>query len=62
MRTIALQSAVGGMAASLIAMGLASLGLLSPVEGAVVQELIDIVAVLNALRVAWPPKQLSDFQ
>ena len=49
------------MAASLIAMGLAAVGWLSPVEGAITQELIDVIAVLNALRVAWPPGELSDY-
>lgn len=61
MRRIALQSAVGGMAFSIIGMGFASFGYLSPVAGALFQEVIDIVAVLNAVRVAIPPKQLSDF-
>ncbi len=61
MRSIALQSAVGGMALSLIGMLFAAAGYLPPVAGAVVQEIIDVVAVLNALRVAIPPKQLSDF-
>jgi hypothetical protein len=31
------------------------------VAGAVTQEIIDIAAVLNALRVAIPSKNLSDF-
>ncbi len=61
MRRIALQSAMGGMAASLLGMLAASLGLLPPLEGAIAQELIDLVAVLNALRVALPVRQLSDF-
>lgn len=61
MRSIALQSAVGGMALSLIGMGFAGLGYLSPVAGAVTQEVIDVLAVLNALRAAIPPKTLSDF-
>ncbi|WP_262966326.1 heavy metal translocating P-type ATPase [Methylobacter psychrophilus] len=61
MRKIALQSAVGGMALSLIGMGFAGLGYLSPVAGAVTQEVIDVLAVLNALRAAIPPKTLSDF-
>ncbi|MDD5272442.1 MAG: heavy metal translocating P-type ATPase [Methylovulum sp.] len=61
MRKIALQSAVGGMALSLIGMVLAGLGYLSPVTGAVAQEVIDVLAVLNALRAALPPKTLSDF-
>ncbi|MDP9172709.1 MAG: cadmium-translocating P-type ATPase [Planctomycetota bacterium] len=61
MRQIALQSAVGGMALSVIGMALASGGLLSPVAGAVSQEVIDVLAVLNALRAAIRPKELSDF-
>ncbi len=61
MRRIALQSAVGGMLLSLIGMGFAGWGYLSPVAGAVVQEIIDIFAVLNALRAAVPPKVLSDY-
>ncbi len=62
MRRIALQSAVGGMVASLVGMGAASAGWLSPVMGAMAQELIDVVAVLNALRAALPPKELTDYQ
>jgi heavy metal translocating P-type ATPase len=61
MRRIALQSAIGGMALSLIGMFIAAAGYLPPVAGAVTQEIIDVVAVLNALRVALPTKQLSDF-
>ena len=61
MRAIALQSAVGGMALSAVGMAFAGLGYLSPVAGAVTQEVIDVFAVLNALRAAIPPKSLSDF-
>jgi P-type E1-E2 ATPase len=61
MRKIALQSAVGGMVLSLVGMVFAGLGYLSPVAGAVAQEVIDVLAVLNALRAAIPPKNLSDF-
>jgi P-type E1-E2 ATPase len=61
MRKIALQSAVGGMALSLVGMGFAGLGYLTPVAGAITQEIIDVLAVLNALRAAIPPKTLSDF-
>jgi len=61
MRSIALQSAVGGMAISLLGMLLAASGHLPPVAGAILQEVIDVVAVLNALRAAWPPKQLADY-
>jgi heavy metal translocating P-type ATPase len=60
MRTIALQTAVGGMVLSLAGMGFASVGMLSPVEGAICQEVIDVLAVLNALRAAWPPRTMSD--
>ena len=61
MRSIALQSAVGGMAASLVGMLLAAAGYLPPVAGAIAQEIIDVIAVLNALRVAIPPRALSDY-
>jgi heavy metal translocating P-type ATPase len=61
MRRIALQSALGGMALSLIGMGLAAAGYLSPVAGALAQEVIDVLAVLNALRAALPPRSLSDY-
>ena len=59
--TIALQSAVGGMALSIIGMGFAGMGYLSPVAGAITQEIIDVFAVLNALRAAVPPGTLSDY-
>ena len=49
-RTIAVQSVVAGMAMSLIAMAVAMTGLLPPVAGAFVQEAIDVVVILNALR------------
>jgi len=62
LRAIALQSAVGGMAASIVGMGLAAAGLLPPAIGALFQEAIDVAAVLNALRVSWDPGSLSDYQ
>ena len=62
MRRIALQSAIGGMALSLLGMLVAALGYLPPVAGALTQEVIDVVAVLNALRVAIPPAALVDFE
>jgi P-type E1-E2 ATPase len=61
MRRVALQSAVGGMSLSVLGMLLASAGYLPPVAGAVTQELIDVLAVLNALRAALPPRSLTDF-
>ncbi|MEO6992406.1 MAG: heavy metal translocating P-type ATPase [Lacunisphaera sp.] len=60
MRIIALQSAVGGMALSLMGMAFAATGHLSPVSGAITQEIIDVLAVLNALRAAFPPKVIHD--
>jgi len=60
MRVIALQSAVGGMALSIIGMMFAATGHLSPVNGAILQEIIDVLAVLNALRAAFPPKVIHD--
>ncbi len=62
MRRIALQSAIGGMALSIVGMFFAATGYLSPVAGAICQEVIDIIAVLNALRVAIPPRSMIDFQ
>jgi len=60
MRTIALQSAIAGMVLSLGGMMLAATGHLSPVAGAITQEVIDVLAVLNALRAAFPPRVISD--
>ena len=60
LRRIALQSAVGGMLISVFGMALAASGFLSPVAGALVQEGIDLLAVLNALRMVRVPKSLSD--
>jgi len=61
MRRIALESAVGGMALSAAGMILAASGLLRPIGGAVAQELIDLLAVLNAVRVTFPFGTLRDF-
>ncbi|KFA93155.1 heavy metal translocating P-type ATPase [Archangium violaceum] len=49
-RAIALQSVLMGMGLSLVAMGVAAVGLLGPVAGAILQEGIDAAAILNALR------------
>lgn len=53
MRSIVLQSAIGGMALSVVAMGFAAGGFITPVAGAVLQEAIDVLAILNALRLGW---------
>jgi cation transport ATPase len=49
------------MVLSAIGMLFAASGYLSPVAGAISQEIIDVLAVLNALRVAIPPKSLTDY-
>lgn len=53
MRKIALQSAIGGMLLSIIGMAFAALGYITPVNGAIFQEAIDVLAILNALRLTW---------
>ena len=60
-RKIALQSAIGGMALSVIGMGFAAAGFISPVAGAILQEMIDIIAIINALRLIWGNKIETDF-
>lgn len=60
LRHIALQCALGGMALSVLGMVFAALGYLSPVQGALAQEAIDLLAILNALRMAWRPKITID--
>jgi P-type E1-E2 ATPase len=49
-RFIALQSMYAGIGLSVAGMFAAASGLISPVQGAVLQELIDIAVILNALR------------
>ena len=61
LRAIALQSAIGGMALSVVAMLFAASGGLPPVAGAITQELIDLGAIFNALRAAFSPRRLADF-
>ena len=50
-RAIALQSVVAGIGLSVAGMIAAALGHLTPVEGAILQEAIDVAVILNALRV-----------
>ena len=49
------------MAFSMVGMGFAAAGALTPVGGALLQEVIDVLAVLNALRAAFPPAHIHDF-
>lgn len=53
-RSIALQSVIAGMGLSIAAMIAAALGYIVPVEGALLQELIDVAVILNALRALRP--------
>ena len=53
-RRIAIESIVAGMGLSLLAMGAATLGWLAPVPAAIVQEVIDVAVILNALRALTP--------
>ncbi|MBK5116583.1 MAG: HAD-IC family P-type ATPase, partial [Thermoleophilia bacterium] len=48
---VARQGIVAGMGLSGIAMGFAAFGFLTPVAGALLQEVIDVGVILNALRV-----------
>ncbi|MFP3882336.1 MAG: heavy metal translocating P-type ATPase [Actinomycetota bacterium] len=54
-RRVAVQSVVIGMGLSLMAMTVASFGLLAPLAGALVQEGIDVIAIVNALRALGGP-------
>lgn len=49
-RRIALESVLAGMGLSLVAMALAAAGYIPPVAGALLQEGIDVLVILNALR------------
>lgn len=60
MRAIALQSALGGMALSIVGMIIAAFGFLPPVAGAISQEVIDVLAIMNSLRTIWKPATMSD--
>ncbi len=60
-RSIALQTALGGMMLSGIGMLFAAAGYLPPIAGAIAQEVIDLAAVLNASRVGLTKRELSDF-
>jgi P-type E1-E2 ATPase len=47
---IARQSVLGGIGLSLVAMVFAGLGLIAPVGGALLQEVVDVAVIMNALR------------
>jgi heavy metal translocating P-type ATPase len=56
-RRIAFQSAAAGMGLSVVAMAVAALGYLPALAGAVTQEVIDVVVILNALRGLLPAQR-----
>lgn len=62
MRKIALQCALGGMTFSIVGMGFAAAGYVSPVAGALLQEAIDVVAILWALRLIWQGRVETDMR
>jgi heavy metal translocating P-type ATPase len=53
-RRIAIESIVAGMGLSMLAMLAATFGWLKPVPAAIVQEVIDVAVILNALRALTP--------
>jgi P-type E1-E2 ATPase len=60
-RRIALESVVAGIGLSVAGMIAAALGYLTPVQGALLQELIDVAVILNALRaLRIEPRQGGD--
>jgi len=61
-RKIILQSAIGGMVFSVAGMILAGFGLISPSEGAIAQQIIDVVAIINALRLTLTKNVVSDIK
>lgn len=60
-RKIVLQSALGGMILSIIGMCFAALGYIPPVSGAIIQEFIDVLAIINALKLTWERNIEIDF-
>ncbi|HWB32075.1 MAG TPA: heavy metal translocating P-type ATPase [Acidobacteriaceae bacterium] len=61
MRRIAITSAAGGMLLSFAGMVAASAGYLLPIQGAILQEAVDLLSILNSLRMILPTGALSDF-
>ena len=55
-RRIALESVYAGIGLSFIAMAFAAFGYLPPIAGALLQEVIDVAVILNALRVLGGPR------
>lgn len=62
LRLIILQSAIGGMALSIIGMAFGAAGYITPVQAALLQEAIDVLAIMNALRLSLSKKIAIDMQ
>lgn len=62
MRRVALVSASGGMLLSGIGMYFAAIGMITPVMGALLQEGIDMIAILYALQLTWQSKISVDIK
>lgn len=60
MRRVALVSAGGGMLLSVVGMYFAAIGMIPPVMGALLQEGIDIIAIVYALQLTWHSKVSVD--
>ena len=58
-RAIALQSVTVGLGLSFAGMAAAAFGYLTPVQGALMQEVIDVAVILNALRALGGPDPLA---
>lgn len=62
-RRIAVQSVAVGIGLSVLGMIAAAFGYLTPVQGALLQEVIDVAVILNALRALWiKPHSLTEGQ
>jgi len=60
-RRIALESVAAGIGLSVAGMIAAALGYLTPVQGALLQEVIDVAVILNALRALSPAYSSNSF-
>jgi cation transport ATPase len=55
-------SAGSGMFLSIIGMYFAGIGMITPVAGALLQEGIDVIAILYALQLTWKTKVFGDIK
>ena len=62
MRRIALISVVRGIGLSLLKMAAASLGFFSPIEGAMAQEITNLLSILNPSRMSVATGLITEFE